>query len=269
MAGQSKTKRSAEPNGRSYAVSSVEKALTLLSAFSLAKPQWALSDLAREHKLPKSTAHNLLKTLQAFDLVRQDPEARVYRLGPRSLEMGFVYARSTEILVQARPLLRRLAEKSRETVKLGMLSDNQVLIVAAVESTHQLHTRGDIGTRWPLHSTSLGKAILSALPLEEAETLVGRKGLAAFTQHTTTSWPKLRADLGAIRERGYALDMEENEAGVRCVAAPFVDPLRGGVAAVSVSGPSVRLSDFDLASLGKEAMAAARAIRPHTHWEEL
>ncbi len=126
VAKPSSIKRSALPNGRSYAVSSVEKALTLLSSFSLATPQWALSELAREHKLPKSTAHNLLKTLQAFDLVRQDPEDRVYRLGPRALEMGFVYARSTEILAQARPLLRRLAEKSRETVKLGMLSDTQV-----------------------------------------------------------------------------------------------------------------------------------------------
>lgn len=247
----------------------MEKALTLLGSFSQTVSQWTLSDLAREHKFPKSTAHNLLKTLQAFDLVRQDPEDRVYRLGPRSLEMGFVYARSTEILGQARPHLRRLAEKSRETVKLGMLSDDEVLIVAAVESTHQLHTRGDIGTRWPLHSTSLGKAILSALPLAEAEALVARKGLAACTGRTTTSWRRLRTELGAIRERGYALDLEENEAGVRCVAAPLVDPLRGTVAAVSVSGPSVRLSEADLASLGKEAVGVARAIGPHTHWEEL
>jgi len=111
--------------------------------------------------------------------------------------------------------------------------------------------------------------MLSALPLAEAEALAGRTELPAFTKHTTTSWPKLRSDLCAIRERGYALDIEENEVGVRCVAAPFVDPLRGAVAAVSVSGPSVRLSDSDLAGLGKEAMAAARAIRPHTHWEEL
>ncbi|MCA2962705.1 MAG: IclR family transcriptional regulator [Acidobacteriaceae bacterium] len=269
MAQESTRRSSAIPNGGHGAVSSVEKALRLLSTFSLASPQWALSDLAREQGMPKSTAHNLLKTLQAFDLVRQDPEDRVYRLGPRALEMGFLYARSTELLGQARPHLRRLAERSRETVKLGMLSDSQVLIVAAVESTHQLHTRGDIGTRWPLHSTGLGKAILSALPLAEAEALTRRRGLAALTKQTATSWPKLRAELAATRERGYAVDREENEAGVRCVAAAFVDPLRGAVAAVSVSGPSVRLSDAELATLGQEAVAVARAIRPHLHWEEL
>ncbi len=83
----------------------MEKALTLLRSFSQTVSQRTLSDLAREHKFPKSTAHNLLKTLQAFDLVRQDPEDRVYRLGPRSLEMGFVYARSTTILGQARHVL--------------------------------------------------------------------------------------------------------------------------------------------------------------------
>jgi IclR family acetate operon transcriptional repressor len=261
--------RSEGLNKRKHAVSSVEKALRLLSAFSMARPHWTVSELGREFGLPKSTAHNLLQTLQAFDLIRQDPEERGYRLGPRAMEMGLVFARSSEVFAQARPVLRRLAERSRETVKLGMLSDDQVLIVAAVESTHQLHTRGDIGTRWPLHSTGLGKAILSALPLAEAEALARRRGMAALTKQTATSWPKLRAELAATRERGYAVDREENEAGVRCVAAAFVDPLRGAVAAVSVSGPSVRLSDAELATLGQEAVAVARAIRPHLHWEEL
>ena len=145
----------------------MRKALELLSSFTLATPVWALSDLARELGIPKSTAHNLLRTLQSFDLIQQDPTDRRYRLGPRALEMGIVFSRSTGILAQSRPVLQRLSQSSRETVKLGVLSVDQVLIVAAVESSHQLHTRGDVGTRWPLHSTSLGKAMLSALPLDE------------------------------------------------------------------------------------------------------
>lgn len=260
--------RSEGLNKRKYAVSSVEKALRLLAAFSMARPHWTVSELGREFGLPKSTAHNLLQTLQAFDLIRQDPEERGYRLGPRAMEMGLVFARSSEVFAQARPVLRRLAERSRETVKLGMLSDDQVLIVAAVESTHQLHTRGDAGTRWPLHSTSLGKAILSALPIGEAEGLAAQRGLRRYTDRTVTDWSALRAELGLIRERGYAMDLEENEAGVRCVAAPFVDPLRGGVGAVSLSGPSVRIGDGDLDGFAKDVMAAARAIRPQAYLEE-
>jgi DNA-binding IclR family transcriptional regulator len=263
-----KPERSEGLNKRKYAVSSVEKALRLLAAFSMARPHWTVSELAREFRMPKSTAHNLLQTLQVFDLIRQDPEERGYRLGPRAMEMGLVFARSSEVFAQARPVLRRLAERSRETVKLGMLSDDQVLIVAAVESTHQLHTRGDAGTRWALHSTSLGKAILSALPIAEAEGLVAQRGLTRYTGRTVTTWTALRAELGLIRERGYAMDLEENEAGVRCVAAPFVDPLRGAVAAVSLSGPSVRIGDLELDGFAKDVMAAARAIRPQSHLEE-
>ena len=98
----SNTDRSATLNTRDYGVSSVRKALALLGCFSLATPTWTLSDLSRQAEIPKSTAHNLLKTLQSFDLVRQDPEDRHYRLGPRALEMGLVFARSTEVLAHAK-----------------------------------------------------------------------------------------------------------------------------------------------------------------------
>ena len=137
-----------------YEVSSVRKALDILAVFSVFEPEWSLSALARRLHLPKSTAHNLLRTLQSFDLVQQQQERRTYRLGPRALEMGLTFSQSSEVLAQARPVLRRLAQLTGETVKLGILSNGQVLVVAAVESTHELHTRGDTGTRWPLHSTS-------------------------------------------------------------------------------------------------------------------
>ena len=249
-------------------VSSVRKALEILASFSLERPVWTLSALSRHLDLPKSTVHNLLRTLQTFDFVRQDPEARNYRLGPRALEMGLVFARSTEMLAGVRPLLRRLAEHTGETIKMGILSNDRVLIVAAVESAHQLHTRGDTGTRWPLHSTSLGKAILSALPEDEARQMVERYGLPAVTPHTATSWESLERDLRQIRTRGYALDLEENERGVRCVAAPVVDPLRGSIAAISVSGPKVRLEDDRLVQLARDVVAAARSIRAQAQVEE-
>jgi IclR family KDG regulon transcriptional repressor len=260
--------RSERLNTRDYEVSSVRKALELLTSLTLAKPVWALSDLARELGIPKSTAHNLLRTLQSFDLIQQDPSDRRYRLGPRALELGIVFSRSTGILAQSRPVLQRLSQSSKETVKLGVLSVDQVLIVAAVESSHQLHTRGDSGTRWPLHSTSLGKAMLSVLPLDEAEALARSRGLQKFTGRTITSWPRLRAEFTLIRERGYALDLEENELGVHCIAAPFVDPLRGTIGAVSVSGPRTRLEEDTLLALAPDVTAAARAIRPHSHLEE-
>jgi IclR family acetate operon transcriptional repressor len=254
------------PKGH-YEVSSVRKALELLTAFSLHNPEWSLSTVARRLGLPKSTAHNLLHTLQSFDLVHQDRERRAYRLGPRALELGLAFAQSSEVLAQAQPVLRQVAERTRETVKLGVLSNDEVVIIAAVESTHQLHTRGDIGTRWPLHCTSLGKAILSALPAEEAQQIVQRRGMTRFTGRTLATWERLATELRAVRSRRYAMDLEENEPGVRCVAAPVVDRLRGSVTAISISGPRVRLEDDRLAQLAKEVVAAAKRLGSYSSLE--
>lgn len=245
---------------RSYEVASVRKALELLASFTTQTPSWTLSELARSLRIPKSTVHNLLRTLQSFDLVRQDTETRVYRLGPGAMELGLVFARSTDVLSHARAVLGRLAEVTGETVKLGILSNGQVLIVAAVESTHQLHTRGDAGTRWPLHSSSLGKAILSALPEDEALEILTRKGMSRFTGSTLTTWEDMDRELKRIRSAGYAVDQEENEPGVCCAAAPVTDALHGIVAAISVSGPSVRIRSEIIEELAKQVMAAARAV---------
>jgi len=253
---------------RPYEVSSVRKALEILGVFSVSEPKWSLSAMARRLGLPKSTAHNLLRTLQSFDLVQQDREQRAYRLGPRALEMGLAFSQSSEVLAQARPVLRRVAQLTGETVKLGIISNDQVLIVAAVESTHQLHTRGDTGTRWPLHSTSLGKAILSALSPEECERIVRTRGLPQFTEHTLASWSQLSHELEIIRFRGYATDFEENEPGVRCVAAPIVDGLRGSVAAISVSGPRIRIEDDRLGELAVQILAAAQNISNYSRLEK-
>jgi DNA-binding IclR family transcriptional regulator len=254
--------RSAELNtgGRPTRVASVRKAIELLGSFTPETPRWALSDLARHLGIPKSTAHNLLQTLRDFDFVRQDEQAKVYRLGPRALELGLTFARGSELLGHARTVMNRLAEQTGETVKFGVLSNQQVLIVAAVESLRQLHTRADLGTRWPLHSSSLGKAILSALPWEEAASILRTAGMPAFTRNTLRTVEDAEREMKQIRSRGYALDRQENEPGVCCVAAPVVDPLHGTLAAISVSGPVARMREGQLAELGRQVQAAGLAI---------
>ena len=255
-----KKSKSVPPNAPPR-VAAVQKAAELLAAFTPTSPAWSLSDLARHLQIPKSTAHNLLQTLKDFDFVHQDPRARLYRLGPRALELGLTYARSNDLLARARTVLNRLVEISGETAKLGVLSSGQVLILAAVESPRQLHTRGDLGTRWPLHSSSLGKAILSALPPAEASAILATADLTPFTPTTLASLPAIEQDLAIIRNRGYSLDLEENEPGVCCVAAPLPSPLHGAVAAISVSGPTARLDELALNVLGRHVAAAARSIQ--------
>lgn len=234
--------------------------MELLGSFTPVTPAWSLTDLARRLNIPKSTAHNLLQTLRDFDFVHQDQESRDYRLGPRALEIGLTFVRGNDILAHARSVLKRLGEQTGETVKFGILSSNQVLIVAASESPRQLHTRGDLGTRWPLHSSSLGKAILSQLNWEEAQAILNQTGLPRFTSSTLGSLDEVAREIKQIRSRGFSVDREENEPGVCCVASPVSDPLQGTIGAISVSGPASRITEGRLAELGREVAAAGWAI---------
>jgi DNA-binding IclR family transcriptional regulator len=226
-----------------YEVSSVRKALEILCSFTPARPAWTLSDLSRSLGIPKSTAHNLVRTLESFGCVRQNPDDRRYTLGPKIYELGLVFSHTTDLLTKAMPFLRKLAAETEETVKLGVLSEAQVLVVGAIESVHQLHTRGDVGGRWPLHSTSLGKAILACLEPDKVRDLLGSRRLPPLTPRTITRLDKLQTELEQIRERGYAIDWEENEPGVHCVAAGLIVPGHEVVAAISVSGPAVRIHE--------------------------
>lgn len=244
----------------SYQVASVSKALELLSCFSIAFPVWSLADLVRRVDVPKSTAHNLLRTLKQFDLVRQNSETKQYEVGPRALELGLSFVKHSGVVAQVRPVLRRLMEATGETCKFGMLSGDQVVIVAASESTFQLHTRGDVGTRWDLHSTSLGKAILATLSDEEAKEILNHRGMPAYTSCTISSWKPMQAELTRIRKRGYALDLEENEVGVRCIAAALSDPLRDSVVSISASGPRERVSDERIPEIARQIQFAIRSL---------
>ena len=244
----------------SYEVTSVRKALQILCAFTPHTPTWTLSALSRSLRIPKSTAHNLLRTLESFGCISQNPHDKRYTLGPKIRELSLVFSSTSELLSKAMPVLRRLCEQTRETVKLAIPSEGQVLVVGAIESTHQLHTRGDVGGRWPLHSTSLGKAILASMPPAEVRQLLGRRRLQPFTERTITTLPKLEAALGEIRDRGYALDWEENEPGVHCIAAAVTGAAGETVGAISISGPAVRISKQTVPVLAARVTEAARTI---------
>lgn len=247
----------ARPAGQ---VGAVRKALEILCQFDQQTAALAVSEVSRRLSIPKSTAHNLLRTLQAYDFLQQDPADRRYRLGPRLFELSSVFSRHTPLLAAARPHLKRLAERTRETVKLGVLSEGEVLILAAIESPFQLHTRGDEGKRAPLHCTGLGKAILAALSDAQVRAILAPRGLRRFTPQTITDWDRLEKELRQIRARGWVADLEENEAGVVCVAAPV--PGRGGglTASISVSAPTVRLARSGLAGVAAQVLGAVRAV---------
>lgn len=222
---------------RKTGVQSVERALDLLEALGNAGRSMSVSELADTVGLPAGTIHRLLRTLVDRGYAHQLPDRR-YTIGGRLARMG---ANANAILgLRAQPVLRELALELGETANLAVLSMDAAEYISQVAGTHSMRMFTEVGHRVPLHSTGVGKALLSRLPDETVLKLLGRAGMPRFTPTTIVDPERMLAELALIRDRGFAVDDSEMELGVRCVAVPF---FAGVPFAVSISGPTLRMTD--------------------------
>ncbi|GAB2588899.1 allantoin degradation transcriptional regulator AllR [Streptomyces capparidis] len=228
----------ARANPPSGSVQSLDRAFDLLERMADAGGEIGLSDLAARSGLPLPTIHRLVRTLVARGYVRQQPSRR-YALGPRLIRLGEGAARL--LGTWARPHLAELVEATGETANMALLDGDEVVYVAQVPSRHSVRMFTEVGRRVLPHSTGVGKALLAGLPPQRARALLERTGMPAETAHTITDPDEFLRVLAAVRERGWAVDDNEQEIGVRCLAAAVPDSPTA--AAVSVSGPSGRLTD--------------------------
>jgi IclR family acetate operon transcriptional repressor len=242
--------------GRSTGVQSVERAVGLLEHIAAAGGEVSLSELSAATGLPMPTIHRLIRTLVGLGYARQLPN-RNYALGPKLIHLGEVANRQVGAL--ARPALLRLVEQLGETANLAMLDDDRATYAAQVPSPHAMRMYTEVGTRVPLHFSGAGKIFLAAMPDDEAVALVSRVGFAAPTNKTITTQKGLREELARIREQGYAMDDQEQELGVRCIAVP-VPSGTGSPMAVSISGPVSRVSDELVTTAVPALRAAAESI---------
>ncbi|HLV73046.1 IclR family transcriptional regulator [Actinomadura hallensis] len=219
------------------AVRSLERAFDLLEHLADAGGEMALSELTEVSGLPMPTIYRLMRTLVNQGYVRQEPSKR-YALGPRLVRLG--EGASRLLGTWARPVLARLVDEVGETANMAVLEGDEAVYVAQVPSRHSMRMFTEVGRRVQPHCTGVGKALLSQLPDERVKEILARTGMEPHTPNTLTSPEALLAELAQVREQGYAVDDEEQELGVRCVAVP----LRGAPAltAISVSGPSGRMT---------------------------
>jgi IclR family acetate operon transcriptional repressor len=197
-----------------------------------------LSELAAGSGLPLPTIHRLMRTLVACGYVRQQPSRR-YALGPRLIRLG--ESASRRVGSWARPYLARLVEETGETANMALLDGDEVVYVAQVPSKHSMRMFTEVGRRVLPHSTGVGKALLADCPPEEVRALLARTGMPAATDRTITTADAFLAALEEVRRAGYAVDDNEQEVGVRCLAV--VVPGSPTRAALSVSGPAGRVTD--------------------------
>ncbi|RKN38277.1 IclR family transcriptional regulator [Streptomyces hoynatensis] len=219
-------------------VQSLERAFGLLEHMADAGGETGLSELAASSGLPLPTIHRLMRTLVACGYVRQQPNRR-YALGPRLIRLGESAARP--LATWARPHLARLVEETGETANMALLDGDDAVYVAQVPSRHSMRMFTEVGRRVRPHSTGVGKALLAGLPDREVRALLARTGMPAATERTLTTPDAFLEALTRVRARGYAVDDNEQEIGVRCVAVRVPDSPTS--AAISVSGPAGRVTD--------------------------
>lgn len=232
-------------NGERVTVQSVERSLDILEALAAASSGAGgvgIVDLSNRVSLHVSTVHRLLATLIVRGYVRQTEQSGRYSLGPRALQLGRAFHNQSDIRAEAHPFLQRLMEESGETANLMVLDHDEAVYIDQIQSPRLVRMFAEIGRRVPLHSTGGGKAILAYYDPVERHRILAEKGLAASTPHTITSPEALEQALAEVRRCGYAIDDEEQEEGVRCIAGPVHDHTGNVVAAVSLSGPTTRMT---------------------------
>jgi DNA-binding IclR family transcriptional regulator len=241
-------------------VQSVVRSFDLLEAVAGAD-EVGLVELANRTGLQPSTTHRLLATLIECGYVVQDPQTSRYRLSHKVVELaGGPEHRIERLRTAVRPHLVAIRDATEETTNLCVLDRFTVVYVDQAESWHAVRMLTEIGRRVPAHACGAGKVMLAHHPPEAIGGLLAREPFARLTPHTLRTAAELEAELERARTRGYAIDDEEFEDGVACVAAPILGPRGEVVAAISVSGPAARLMRADLAELGRLVVRHVREI---------
>jgi len=232
-------------------VQSVERSLDILEALAAAHPGTGIADLSQQVSLRASTVHRLLATLVLRGYARQNSQNGQYSLGPRALQLGRAFHDRSDLRAEAHPFLQQLVAASGETANLSIRDNGEAIYIDQVQSARVVRIFAEIGRRVPLHSTGCGKVLLAFLEPAERSHYAAEHGLPAYTPHTITTTQELERALAEIRQRDFATDNEEQDEGVRCVAAPVRDHTSAVVAAISLSGPVSRVTMDRIPELAK------------------
>jgi IclR family acetate operon transcriptional repressor len=220
----------------------------------------ALTTLSDEMHQSPATVYRILVTLEGRGLVEFDHDEQVWHIGPRAFVIGSRFLRRTSLVDRARPVMRKLMETTGETANLGVEKEGFVLFLSQVETHASIRAFFPPGSLSPMHASGIGKALLAYMDEDRLDRLLATVELQAFTDRSITNPESLKADLATIRARGFSVDNEEKNAGMRCIAAPVFDINSEAVAGISVSGPTSRVSESEVERLSRPVIEAAHQL---------
>lgn len=238
-------------------VSSVIKGFRILSLFRN-HDELGVTEIAQAMGMAKGSVYRFLTSLKRLGLLEQNPQNERYRPAVGLLELSSIYMAHLDWHGVVRPLIGALSVQIGETVHLAIREDTHVVYIDKIEGQQSLRMVSRIGLRRPAHCTGTGKAMLAALNDQEIWELYRGKELERCTQHTITDLEALVREIGLCRQRVYSVDAEENELGIICIGAAIRDQHGNAVAAISASGPTVRLCGLIVEEIGQQVAATAR-----------
>lgn len=234
-------------------IQSITRAAAVLECFSHRKPYWKLTEIAHQLGLGKSTVHGIVDTLQHLGMLDQDPDSLLYSLGTRMIHYGSLAEASLDIIAIARRHMEQLCSQVQETIHLGLLQELNIVYIDKVETSRSMRISTTRGSVNPAYCTGVGKALL-AYAGEAVHQRLFDSPRPKLTQTTMTDSGQLQEEFERIRRQGYATDWDENEIGLSCIAMPIHEHNGEVRYAMSISGPSVRMTQERM----PELMAALR-----------
>lgn len=250
-----------------YSIRVIGRMAGVLNCFTRKEPVQSLIDITRLTGLHKSTVFRILDTLEQLKWLRRDPKTGTYRLGFGLFELGSRAIQGLDFYEASFPHLKELVKVTRQTVHLVVHDSGKALYVNKVEGSSAVVVQpSQIGLRLPLYCTAVGKVLLSDMPSEKVTALLEKEGMARITANTIDQPADLFNALARVREKGYALDDEEIQVGLRCVAAPVRDFTGKVIAAISVSGLSAIFSEERLPFFIEELKRTTVRISAELGW---
>ncbi len=226
-----------------YIIQAVSHALDLLEQFHDDVDELGVTELSKRLRLHKNNVFRLLATLESRGYIEQNKATENYRLGLKALELGQTFIKQMGLLRQAKPILEDIVATCNETAYVAIYKENHIVYLDVVETNLTVRVVSRVGSRLPAYCTASGKVHMAHMTEEELETLRDNANLVQHTPTTIINPDAINAEMEKIRDQGYAFDDEELDLGVRCIAAPIRDYTRRIVGAISISGPTMRVSN--------------------------
>jgi len=244
----------------SYHVPNLDRALRILEFLATEPGGCGISQIARRLELPKNSVYRIVSTLLARDYLRRDPVAKTFTLSRKLLSLGYAAVDEHNLIEKSLDVMRQLRDQTEETTLIGVLVDNEGIVVEQVPSTHAVKVFIKVGHHFPLHTAAPGKAMVAFLPPDERDALLDRMSFTRFNHRTIADRGQFEQELADVRAKGYAVDRAEEIDGLHCVAAPVFDHRARPLASIWVTGPASRLRLEDFPRVGRHVAEKAEAI---------